>query len=91
MLFRSSPDSDDGRGKNATLTGSGRRLLETVAPLHVEDVQRIVFDHLSTSETANLATALSKVAAEPKPAPAAASSSGDAPVKRGRGRPPKAK
>ncbi|KAM3024802.1 hypothetical protein ACUV84_038428 [Puccinellia chinampoensis] len=32
-----------------------------------------------------------KVAAEPKPAPAAASSSGDAPVKRGRGRPPKAK
>ena len=30
-----------------------------------------------------------KVAAEPKPAPAAAS--GDAPVKRGRGRPPKAK
>ncbi len=58
-----SPDREDGRGKNATLTKQGRRLLETVAPLHAEDVQRVFFDHLSQSETAHLATALSKVAA----------------------------
>jgi len=57
------PDSEDGRGKNATLTRQGRRLLELVAPLHAEDVQRVVFDHLTTPETAALASGLSKVAA----------------------------
>ena len=55
-------DEEDGRGKNATLTPSGRRLLEQVAPIHAEDVQRLVFDHLDASETAALADAMSKVA-----------------------------
>ncbi|MEL6890141.1 MAG: MarR family transcriptional regulator [Actinomycetota bacterium] len=55
-------DEDDGRGKNATLTRSGRQLLEHVAPIHVEDVQRLVFDHLDADETASLADALSKIA-----------------------------
>ncbi len=55
-------DADDRRGKHATLTASGRRLLEAVAPLHVEDVQRVLFDHLDAAETASLAAALSKVA-----------------------------
>ena len=55
-------DEEDGRGKNATLTPSGRRLLEHVAPIHAEDVQRLVFDHLDPDETAALADALSKIA-----------------------------
>lgn len=56
------PDPDDGRGKNATLTQAGRRRLESVAPVHVEDVQRLVFDHLDATETDCLARALSKIA-----------------------------
>lgn len=56
-------DCDDGRGKNATLTRSGRQLLERLAPLHAEDVQCLVFDHLDPSETEALATAMSKIAA----------------------------
>ena len=55
-------DPDDRRGKNAALTAAGRRRLETVAPLHAEDVQRVFFDHLDAAETAALAGALSKVA-----------------------------
>ena len=55
-------DEEDGRGKNATLTRSGRQLLENVAPIHAEDVQRLVFDHLDANETAALAEALSKIA-----------------------------
>jgi DNA-binding MarR family transcriptional regulator len=55
-------DPDDGRGKNATLTTSGRALLESVAPLHAEDVQQLFFDHLTPTDSANLASALSKVA-----------------------------
>ncbi len=55
-------DEDDGRVKNATLTPSGRRLLERVAPVHAEDVQQLVFDHLDENETAVFATALSKIA-----------------------------
>ena len=56
------PDPDDGRGKNATLTKKGRRRLESVAPVHAEDVQRLVFDHLDKAETDCLAQALSKIA-----------------------------
>ena len=55
-------DTDDRRGKHATLTASGRDHLETVAPLHVEDVRRVLFDNLDESDTAALAGALSKVA-----------------------------
>ena len=55
-------DSVDGRGKNATLTTAGRRRLESVAPLHAEDVQHLVFDHLDQDETQCLARALSKIA-----------------------------
>ena len=57
------PDPEDGRVKNATLTRSGRQRLEAIAPVHVEDVQRLIFDHLDSTETAVLAQALSKVAA----------------------------
>ena len=57
-----SPDPVDGRGKNATLTDAGQRRIEQVAPLHVADVQRLLFDLLDVDETAALANALSKVA-----------------------------
>lgn len=56
------PDAEDGRGKNARITDVGRRRLDAVAPLHVEDVQRLVFDHLDATETECLARAMSKVA-----------------------------
>ena len=56
-------DSADGRGKNATLTASGRQLLESLAPSHAENVQRMLFDHLTPTETANIASGLSKIAA----------------------------
>jgi len=56
-------DPTDRRAKNATLTRAGRKRLETVAPVHVEDVQRLIFDHLDRAQTAALADALSAVAA----------------------------
>jgi DNA-binding MarR family transcriptional regulator len=55
-------DAEDRRGKHATLTRAGMRRLESVAPLHAEDVQRVIFDHLDPKETELLANALSKVA-----------------------------
>ncbi len=57
-----SADDADGRGKHATLTPSGRRFLESVAPHHAEDVQQLVFDHLDPAQTEALADALSSVA-----------------------------
>lgn len=56
------PDPEDGRVKYATLTKAGRARLEALAPLHVEDVRRLIFDHLDAAETECLARALSKVA-----------------------------
>lgn len=55
-------DTDDRRGKHATLTPPGRERLEALAPLHVEDVRRLIFDHLDGPETEALAHALSKIA-----------------------------
>ena len=55
-------DTEDRRGKHATLTKAGRQRLESIAPLHVEDVQRLIFDHLDPADTECLARALSKVA-----------------------------
>lgn len=56
------PDPDDGRAKVARLTASGFARLEGVAPAHVEDVQRLVFDHLDEDQTEALADALCTVA-----------------------------
>lgn len=55
-------DPEDGRGKNATLTASGFERLAKVAPLHADDVLRLIFDHLDPEETEALAKALAKVA-----------------------------
>jgi len=58
-----SNDPDDGRAKNATLTEAGRRRLDSISPSHAEDVRRLIFDSLSTKQTAALADALSSIAA----------------------------
>lgn len=55
-------DESDKRAKNATMTETGFKWLETVAPLHAEDVQRIVFDHLTPAELKALTSGLSKIA-----------------------------
>jgi DNA-binding MarR family transcriptional regulator len=56
------PDPDDGRAKNATLTAAGFGWLETVAPRHVEDLQRLLFDHLDAEQTRAVADGFGKVA-----------------------------
>lgn len=55
-------DSDDRRAKNATLTEKGRKRLDYLAPLHVEDVQRLIFDSLTPKQTEALADAMSAIA-----------------------------
>lgn len=55
-------DPDDRRAKNATLTKEGRKRLEHIAPLHVEDVQRLIFDPLTPEQTKALADTMATVA-----------------------------
>jgi len=59
-----SDDPSDRRAKNATLTPTGLKRLETVAPIHVEDVQRLIFDQLDPAQTTALADALAAIAAD---------------------------
>ena len=54
---------EDGRVIYAGLTDAGRRRLETVAPHHVADVRRLIFDHLDEAQTAAFAEALTNIAA----------------------------
>lgn len=56
-------DPDDHRAKNATLTAQGLRRLKTVAPVHIADVRRLVFDRLDPAQTAALADAMTVLAA----------------------------
>jgi DNA-binding MarR family transcriptional regulator len=51
----------DRRGQLAELTDEGMRVLEGVAPGHVEHVRDLVFDRLSRDETRQLATLLGKL------------------------------
>jgi DNA-binding MarR family transcriptional regulator len=55
-------DPQDGRAKNATITAAGKRRLDRIAPIHAENVQRLIFDHLDAEQTAALADALSAIA-----------------------------
>lgn len=57
-----SEDPDDRRAKNATLTAAGYERLAAIAPHHAEDVQRLIFDPLTDTQTLALAAALSKIA-----------------------------
>ncbi len=75
-------DPADRRAKHAALTASGLERLRAIAPCHVADVRRIIFDPLTEEQTDALADALSAIAAglcdqehfhrsdEPAPAPA---------------------
>lgn len=56
------PDPTDGRSKWATLTKQGRTVIEEIAPLHVEDVQKMIFDPLDDEETECFARVMSKIA-----------------------------
>ncbi|WP_238008136.1 MarR family transcriptional regulator [Dactylosporangium sp. AC04546] len=57
-----SGDACDGRVSIARVTEPGRRFAEQVAPAHVADVRRLIFDHLDHDQTAALADALGAVA-----------------------------
>jgi DNA-binding MarR family transcriptional regulator len=57
-----SEDAADRRAKNATLTTAGKERLTTVAPDHVADVRRLIFDPLTSEQTTALADALSRIA-----------------------------
>ncbi len=54
----------DGRVSIARVTEVGRSFVTKVAPDHVEDVRRIIFDHLSPAQVGALADALGTVAHE---------------------------
>jgi DNA-binding MarR family transcriptional regulator len=57
-------DSCDGRVSIARVTAAGREFAEHIAPAHVADVRRLIFDHLDEAQTAALADALGAVAAK---------------------------
>jgi DNA-binding MarR family transcriptional regulator len=56
------PSDEDGRVSIARLTDAGREFAARVAPAHVADVRRMIFDHLDRSQIAALADALGTVA-----------------------------
>jgi DNA-binding MarR family transcriptional regulator len=53
---------DDGRVSFARITDAGRAFVAEIAPAHVEDVRRLLFDHLDETQIAALADALGTVA-----------------------------
>ena len=55
------PTEEDGRGQYAQLTDDGQRLLDRVAPGHVAEVRRLVFDVLASEEVADLARLVRKL------------------------------
>lgn len=57
-----SEDTDDRRARNATLTTAGLKRLEHLAPVHIEDVQRLIFDPLTPEQTKALADAMTTIA-----------------------------
>lgn len=63
------PDPDDGRTTLATLTSLGQSKLEGAAPGHVEEVRRIVFDHLTPSQVLELARIADRILQAPNSEP----------------------
>ncbi|WP_433215914.1 MarR family winged helix-turn-helix transcriptional regulator [Dactylosporangium sp. CS-047395] len=57
-----SGDACDGRVSIARVTEAGREFARTVAPAHLADVRRLIFDHLDEAQTRALAEALGAVA-----------------------------
>jgi DNA-binding MarR family transcriptional regulator len=56
------PSDLDRRVTMAQLTTAGFAALETAAPIHVESVQRRIFDHLSSDQVRHLGTAFMAIA-----------------------------
>ena len=63
-LVRRQPDPTDGRFTNAVLTEVGKAHLVEAAPRHVEEVRRLVFDPLSTTEQHALRHAARRITAQ---------------------------
>ncbi|MGI5244891.1 MarR family winged helix-turn-helix transcriptional regulator [Dactylosporangium sp. CA-139066] len=55
-------DACDGRVSIARITEAGREFAAAVAPAHVADVRRLIFDHLDAAQTEALADALGAIA-----------------------------
>ena len=55
-------DPTDRRAKRATLSPKGFERLKRVAPIHAEDVQRLIFDPLTPEQTVALADAVTTIA-----------------------------
>jgi DNA-binding MarR family transcriptional regulator len=47
--------AEDARGSEVVLTAEGRAAIEAAAPAHVEDVRRLMIDHLSVEQLEALA------------------------------------
>jgi DNA-binding MarR family transcriptional regulator len=57
------PSDIDGRVTMAQLTPAGFAVLEAAAPVHVESVQRRIFDHLSSDQVRCLGATFSAISA----------------------------
>jgi DNA-binding MarR family transcriptional regulator len=55
--------AEDGRGSEVALTADGRVAIEAAAPAHVEDVRRLMIDHLTPQQLENLAATAESVLA----------------------------
>ncbi len=64
---RRSPSEVDGRGTLAGLTDAGMATIEGLAPGHVEQVRRLIFDALGTQDLAALTAGLTKIAEQLTP------------------------
>lgn len=59
------PDPDDGRSTLATLTDEGFAALAAAAPGHVDEVRRLVFDHLTRAQVSQLARITDRILESP--------------------------
>jgi DNA-binding MarR family transcriptional regulator len=55
--------AEDARGSEVVLTEEGRATIEAAAPAHVEDVRRLMLDHLTPQQLESLAAAAEAVLA----------------------------
>ena len=59
------PDPDDGRSTLVTLTDEGFATLAAAAPLHVAEVRRLVFDHLTRAQVRQLSRITDRILHSP--------------------------
>jgi len=68
-LIERTPDVDDERATNVSITGAGRALVRAVLPGHVEVVRAALLQHLSPRDRASLTSVLQKVRDRMRAAP----------------------